>query len=147
MAGEPNMTICGNLAGEAKLRYTPQGKAVIDFSVAQTPREKDRQSDNWVDGETQWYRVTAFGKDAENLAESLTKGVRVIATGRFKIEKWKGQDGVEKTSMKILADEVGISTKWAVVSSKKAERSSAAPATKPTDDPWAAAPTDDDIPF
>lgn len=138
MSGEPVMTVVGNLAGEPNLRYTPTGKAVIDFSVAQTPRTKDRQSDQWVDGTTQWYRVTAFGKDAENLAESLTKGCRVIALGRMVVEEWEDKTGAKRTTMKILADEVGLSAKWATVRATKVERASAAPrVVAPDNDPWA----------
>lgn len=149
MAGEPTVTIVGNTAGEPNLRYTPSGKAVLDFSVASTPRSKDRQTDQWVDGTTMWVRVKCFGKDAENAAESLGKqSARVIATGRLQIEEWEDKQGQKRTTMVLLADEVGMSMKWATVKATRAERASeAAPRLAAVPDPWAASPVEDDPPF
>lgn len=149
MAGEPVVTIIGNVAGEPQLRFSPGGVAVLNFTLANTPRNKDRQSDQWVDGETMWVRVTAFRKDAENAAESLQKGTRVIATGRLSQEVWTDKEGQERTSLKLLADEIGASMKFATLEVKKAARGSEAPRrqAEPEFDPWATAPADEEIPF
>lgn len=148
MAGEPTITITGNVAGDPDLRYSPNGVAVCGFTVASTPREKDRQTDKWVDKETLWVRVTAFRDDAVNAAESLVKGSRVVVTGRLSQETWQDKEGQKRTTMKLIADEIGASLKWATVSIHKPERGSdRPPATKPDDDPWASAPPEDEPPF
>lgn len=151
MAGEPTLTIVGNVAGEPDIRYSAAGVAVLSFSVASTPRSLDRDSGNWIDGTTLWVRVKAFKKDAENASESLASGMRVIVTGRLQQDDWTDKEGNKRTSMNLLADEIGVSTKWATVKVNKAGRASEAPASKaPVDDPWAssAAPSNDsDIPF
>ena len=145
MAGEPVITIIGNVAKVEDLAYSPSGMARISFSVASTPRVKDRTSDEWVDGETMWVRVTAFRSDAENAAESLKKGTRVIVQGRLSQEAWEDKEGNKRTSLKLIADEIGVSTKWKTVKVAEAERSSTAP--KRNDDPWSTPTTDEDIPF
>lgn len=149
MAGEPQVTIIGNVAGEPQLRFSPGGVAVLNFTVANTPRNKDRQSDQWVDGETMWVRVTAFKRDAELAAESLEKGTRVIVTGRLSQESWETKEGEKRTSLKLVADEIAASMKFATVTAKKAGRASDAPKrqAEPEFDPWAAAPTEEEPPF
>ncbi len=148
MAGEPTITITGNVAGEADLRYSPSGVAVCNFTVASTPREKDRQTDKWVDKETLWVRVTAFRDDAVNAAESLVKGSRVVVTGRLSQETWETKDGEKRTTMKLIADEIGASLKWATVTIHKPERGAVrARPEAPADDPWASAPAEEEPPF
>lgn len=149
MAGEPTICISGNVAGEPQLRYAPSGVAVLNFTVASTPRSQDRTTGEWVDGTTLWVRVSAFKKDAENAADSLAKGTRVIVTGRLQQEEYEDKEGQKRTSLKLLADEIGVSTKWAKVKvDKNPPGSSSAPAkSRPAaaDDPWNA--SDDEIPF
>lgn len=148
MSGEPNITVVGNIASDPDLRFSPGGVAVLSFTVASTPRSKDRDTGNWVDGETLWVRVTAFHKDAENGAESLLKGTRVIVTGRLQQESWEDKEGNKRTSLKLLADEIGVSVKWASVKVSKVERGSTAPVrSTPADDPWATSPSSDEAPF
>lgn len=146
MAGEPTITITGNVAGDPDLRYSPSGVAVVGFTVASTPREKDKTTDKWVDKETLWVRVTAFRDDAVNAAESLVKGSRVVVTGRLSQESWETKEGEKRTTMKLIADEIGASLKWATVTIHKPERG-AVRASKPADDPWAAAPAEEEPPF
>ncbi len=147
MAGEPTITITGNVAGEPDLRYSPSGVAVCGFTVASTPREKDKQTDKWVDKETLWVRVTAFRDDAVNAAESLVKGSRVVVTGRLSQETWETKEGEKRTTMKLIADEIGASLKWATVTIHKPERGAARATNKVDDDPWASAPPEDEAPF
>lgn len=146
---EPVICVRGNVAGEPELRYSPNGKAVLNFSLAQTPRKHDRSTDQWIDGTTQWYRITCFGRDAENAAESIARGSRVMALGRLEVDEWTDKAGQKRTSLKLLADEVGLSTKWAAISMKKVERSSEAPAPRgvPVEDPWLSGGDDGDAPF
>lgn len=147
MAGEPTITIIGNLAGEVDLRYTPTGAAVAKFTVASTPRSKNRQTDQWEDGETMWFRVTTWRQEAENAAESLVKGTRVMVTGRLKQESWETKEGEKRQSLVITADEVAASMKWAQVDVRKVERGSTkAEKPKPSDDPWAIDTTTDEEP-
>lgn len=143
---EPTITICGNVASEPELRYSAQGTAVLSFSLANTPRNKNRDTGNYEDGTTLWTRVTAFKQDAENTAEGLSKGDRVIVTGRLTQEDWVDKTGAKRSSMKLLADEIGMSTKFHTVKSTKAVRTGTARPAAPVDDPWAASP-DEDVPF
>lgn len=144
---EPFITLTGNVAGDVDLRYSANGVAVANWTVASTPRDKDRQSGEYVDGETLWVRCTAFKTDAENAAESLVKGMRVMVTGRLRQETWEDKVGAKRISMKLMVDEVAVSAKWSVVTARKAERV-AAGRSKSTDDPWAAGNSADaDIPF
>lgn len=148
---EPFITVVGNVAGDVDLRYSPNGVAVANWSVASTPRDKDRNTGEYVDGETLWVRCTAFKSDAENAAESLVKGTRVMVTGRLRQESWTDKEDNKRTSMKLLVDEVAVSAKWAVVTARKADRSggSSRPASSgPAADPWStSADTDENIPF
>lgn len=149
MSGEPIVTICGNVAGEPDLRYSPGGVAVLGFTVAQTPRSKNKDTGNYEDGTTMWVRVTAFNKDAENTAESLSKGDRVLVTGRLTQEDWEDKTGAKRQSLKLLADEIGVSTKFATVKATKATRATGTSASRPpapADDPWAVS-EDSDVPF
>lgn len=147
---EPVVTIIGNVAGEPELRFAPSGVAVARFTVANTPREKNRQTGEYEDGETMWVRVTAFKQMAENAVESLTKGSRVVVTGRLKQESWEDKQGEKRTSLVLLADEIGASLRWATAKIAKASRASEAPRTShtvPEEDPWASSPDDSEPPF
>lgn len=156
MSGEPLMTIVGNATGDAELRYTPSGAAVAAFNVAVTPRVK--KGDVWEDGQTTFFRCTAWREMAESCAESITKGMRLIVHGRFKTRQYE-KDGQARTSVEIDVEEVGPSLRYAVAKVQKAQRSSGGgqqAAGGQAYDPWASAvpagPTktanfDDEPPF
>ncbi len=129
------ITIAGTVGGDVDLRFTPTGLAVATFSVAVTPRKKE--DDKWVDGETNWYRVTAWRQLAEHAADSIAKGTRVIVEGRLVVRKYKkeGED-LERTSVEITADDIGISIKFDPAESKRAVRSTPSGSTQP-DSGWA----------
>src|SRR5438309_11764519 len=93
MAGETVITIIGNLTNDPELRFTPSGAAVANFTVASTPRTFDRQSNEWKDGETLFMRCSVWREAAENVAESLTRGTRVIVTGRLRQRTYTPKDG------------------------------------------------------
>lgn len=138
-----NTTIIGNATSDAELRFTPNGLAVANFTVADTPRVK--QGDQWVDGETMFVRCTVWREAAENVAESITKGQRVIVTGRLKSRSYE-KDGQKRTSLEMDVDEVGPSLRWATARVNKTQRqgNQAAP---PQADPWTSAPTTSAAPF
>lgn len=131
------LTIVGNLAGDPELRFTPSGAAVASFTVAQTPRKYDKQTTEWVDGETVWMRCSIWRQAAENVAECLTKGTRVIVTGRLVQRQWETKEGEKRSSMELQADDIGASVKFATARVQKAQRRDTAP---PAEDPWANAP-------
>lgn len=110
MAGEIPVTVVGSIT-EPTLRFTPQGKPIASFSIASTPRTKD--GDNWVDGETLWFRVSVFDQMAENVAESFAKGDRVIVQGRFKQRSYQTDAGETRTGLELVAEEVGPTLRWA----------------------------------
>ncbi len=113
MAGEPVVTIIGNLTADPELRFVPNGNAVANFTVASTPRTRDQQTGEWRDGETLFVRCAVWRKAAENVADSLTKGTRVIVTGRLKVRNYETRDGRQGTSIELDVDEVGPSLQFA----------------------------------
>lgn len=123
MAGETTITVIGNLTDDPELKFTPSGAAVANFTVAQTPRTFDRQTNEWKDGEANFFRCAVWRDQAENVAESLQKGQRVIVTGNLRIRNFERQDGSRGTSVEIQVDEVGPSLRWATAKSSKASRS------------------------
>lgn len=112
MAGEPTITIIGNLGGDPTLRFTANGDAVVNFSVAQTPRRFDRQSNQWVDDEALWFRCNAWREMAENIAETFTKGMRVIVTGRLKASAYEDKQGNPRVGWELTVEEAGPSLRW-----------------------------------
>ncbi len=122
MAGDTVITIIGNLVGDPELRFTPSGAAVANFTVASTPRSFDKNSNEWKDGETLFMRCSIWREAAENVAESLTKGARVIVSGRLKQRSYD-KDGEKRTVVEMEADEVGPSLKYASAKVTKTERS------------------------
>jgi single-strand DNA-binding protein len=135
MAGEPIITVVGNIATEPELRFTPGGKAVCGFTVAQTPRTKD--GDQWVDGTTTWLRCSVWDKYAENVAESLQKGHRVIVQGRLSTREYE-KDGEKRTSLELQVDAIGPELRWATVRvDKGAARETARQQPAQAADPWA----------
>ena len=122
MASDNQVTIVGNLTDDPELRYTPNGAAVAKFRVAVSPRFKD-ESGQWKDGDTSYFSVSAWRALAENAAESLTRGTRVVVTGRLKQRSWENQEGEKRSAIEIEADDVGPSLKWATAKVEKTSRS------------------------
>ena len=172
MAGDTTITVVGNLTADPELRFTPSGAAVANFTVASTPRIYDRQSGEWKDGEALFLRCNIWREAAENVAESLTRGSRVIVTGRLKQRSFETREGEKRTVFEVEVDEIGPSLRYATAKVNKASRSGgggggfgggggsrggggsseAAPAK--ADDPWGSAPasgsfsgSDDEPPF
>ena len=126
MANETIITVVGNLTAPPELRFTPNGAAVANFSIASTPRVFDRQSNEWKDGETLFLRASIWREAAENVAETLTKGMRVIAQGRLKQRSYE-KDGEKRTSYELDVDEVGPSLKYATAKVTRSQRGGGAP--------------------
>jgi single-strand DNA-binding protein len=121
MASDNQVTIVGNLTDDPELRYTPNGAAVAKFRVAVSPRFKD-ENGQWKDGDTSYFSVSAWRALAENAAESLTRGTRVVVTGRLKQRSWESQEGEKRSAIEIEADDVGPSLKWATAKVEKTPR-------------------------
>jgi single-strand DNA-binding protein len=174
VAGDTTITVVGNLTADPELRFTPSGAAVANFTVASTPRIFDRQSSEWKDGEALFLRCNIWREAAENVAESLTRGSRVIVTGRLKQRSFETREGEKRTVFEVEVDEIGPSLRYATAKVNKASRSGGggggggfgggggggsrqqpAPASSaPADDPWGSAPAsgsfgggDDEPPF
>lgn len=113
MANEPIITIVGNLTADPELRYIASGTPVCNFNVAQTPRNLNRQTNQWEDGETIFVRCAVWREYAEHAADTLTKGMRVIVTGRLKVQTYQADSGEQRTSLVMDVDEVGPSLRWA----------------------------------
>ncbi|TQL02250.1 single-stranded DNA-binding protein [Cellulomonas sp. SLBN-39] len=123
MAGETTITVIGNLTGDPELRFTPSGAAVANFTVASTPRTFDRQSNEWKDGDTLFLRCSIWREAAESVAESLTKGTRVIVTGRLVQRSYETREGEKRTVYELQVDEVGPSLRYATAKVTRAQRS------------------------
>lgn len=122
MSGETTITICGNLTDDPELRFTPSGAAVANFTVASTPRTFDKASGEWRDGDPLFMRCSLWRQPGENAAESLTKGMRVIATGALKQRSYE-KDGQKRTVVELDVEEIGPSLKYATAKVTKAQRS------------------------
>ncbi|MGH3573272.1 MAG: single-stranded DNA-binding protein, partial [Pseudonocardiaceae bacterium] len=112
---ETTLTITGNLAADPELRFTPSGAAVINFTVISTPRRFDRASNEWSDGEPISMRCNLWRQPAEHAAESLTRGSRVIVTGRLRSRQWETREGDKRISLELEVDDIGASLKFATV--------------------------------
>src|SRR6476659_3122244 len=123
MAGETPITVVGNLTADPELRFTPSGAAVANFTVASTPRTFDRQSNEWKDGEALFLNCSVWRQAAENAAESLTRGMRVIVSGRLKARSYETREGEKRTVFEIDVEEVGPSLKYATAKVTKTSRS------------------------
>jgi single-strand DNA-binding protein len=124
MAGETVITVVGNLTDDPELRFTPSGAAVANFTVASTPRTLNKQTNEWEDGEAMFLRCSIWRQAAENVAESLQKGARVIVQGRMRARTWETREGEKRTSFEIDVDEIGPSLRWATAKVARAGRSS-----------------------
>ena len=173
MAGDTTITVVGNLTADPELRFTPSGAAVANFTVASTPRMFDRQSNEWKDGEALFLRCNIWREAAENVAESLTRGSRVIVQGRLKQRSFETREGEKRTVVEVEVDEIGPSLRYATAKVNKASRSggggggfgsggggggsrvgSTGGVEPKQDDPWGSAPasgsfagSDDEPPF
>ncbi|WP_298252077.1 single-stranded DNA-binding protein [uncultured Arthrobacter sp.] len=123
MAGETVITVVGNLTNDPELRFTPSGSAVANFTIASTPRTFDRQTSDWKDGETLFLRASVWREAAENVAETLTKGTRVVAQGRLKSRSFDTKEGEKRTVMELEVDEIGPSLRYASAKVTRAQRS------------------------
>ncbi|WBQ05589.1 single-stranded DNA-binding protein [Kribbella sp. CA-293567] len=123
MAGEPPITLIGNLTGDPELRFTPSGAAVANFTIACTPRNLDRQSNEWKDGETLFIQCAVWRQVAENVAESLTRGSRIVVHGRLKARSYDDRDGNKRTVFECDVEEIGASMKYATLKITKTSRS------------------------
>jgi single-strand DNA-binding protein len=173
VAGDTIITVVGNLTADPELRFTPSGAAVANFTVASTPRIFDRQSNEWKDGDALFMRCSIWREAAENVAESLTRGSRVIVQGRLKQRSYETREGEKRTVVELEVDEIGPSLRYATAKVNKASRSGGGgggfgssgggsrggatggdSAEAKTDDPWGSAPAsgsfsggDDEPPF
>jgi len=123
MAGETVITVVGNLTDDPELKFTPSGAAVANFTVASTARTFDKQTNEWKDGDALFLRCAAWRQLAENVAESLQKGQRVVVTGALRVRQFERQDGSKGTSVEMNVDEVGPSLRFATAKVTKANRS------------------------
>ncbi|HSV66218.1 MAG TPA: single-stranded DNA-binding protein [Mycobacteriales bacterium] len=154
MAGDTIITVVGNLTADPELRFTPSGAAVASFTVASTPRMFDRQSNEWKDGEALFLRCSIWRQAAENVAESLQRGTRVIVNGRLKQRSYETREGEKRTVIELEVDEIGPSLRYATTKVNRTSRGSGggpggggygggSPASSGYsggDDPWASAP-------
>ncbi|HEX2133180.1 MAG TPA: single-stranded DNA-binding protein [Actinophytocola sp.] len=152
MAGDTIITVIGNLTADPELRFTQSGAAVANFTVASTPRTFDRQSGEWKDGEALFLRCNIWRQSAENVAESLTRGARVIVSGRLKQRSFETREGEKRTVVELEVDEVGPSLRYATAKVNKVSRGSGgggfgggsggsgSGGGAPADDPWGSAP-------
>jgi len=122
MAGDTIITVIGNITGDPELRFTPSGAAVANFTVASTPRQFDRQSNEWKDGETLFMRCSVWRDAAENVAESLARGTRVIVSGRLKSRSYETKEGEKRTVVEMEVDEVGPSLRYATAKVNRTQR-------------------------
>ncbi|MDQ7907059.1 single-stranded DNA-binding protein [Phytohabitans sp. ZYX-F-186] len=123
MAGDTTITVIGNLTDDPELRFTPSGAAVAKFRVASTPRIMDRQSGEWKDGEPLFLSCTVWRQAAENVAESLQRGARVIVSGRLKQRSYETREGEKRTVIELEVDEIGPSLRYATAKVQKMSRS------------------------
>jgi len=163
-AGDTQITIVGNLVDDPQLRYTPTGQAVANFRVASTPRFLDRNTNEWKDGDSLFLTCNVWRQAAENVAESLQRGMRVIVTGRLRQRSYETREGEKRTVYEVEVDDVGPSMRNASAKVTKSNRSGGAGfgsgsgsgsgggASRPAEDPWAAdaggvTDTSDEPPF
>src|SRR5918997_3681380 len=123
MAGETTITTVGNLTSDPELRFTPQGVAMVKFTVASTPRTFDRAKNEWADGDPLFLTCTAWRDLAEHIAESLSKGTRVVVTGRLRLSRWETPEGEKRSAYGLDVDEIGPSLRFGTATVKKLARS------------------------
>ena len=124
MAGETVITVVGNLTADPELRFTPSGAAVASFTVASTPRTLDKATNEWKDGDALFMRCSIWRQAAENVAESLTRGMRVVVQGRLQQRSYETREGEKRTVVEMQVDEVGPSLKYATAKVNRTQRGS-----------------------
>jgi len=151
MAGDTVITVIGNLTADPELRFTASGAAVASFTIASTPRSFDRQTNEWKDGEALFLRCSLWRQAAENAAESLTRGMRVIAQGRLVQRSFETREGEKRTVIELQVDEIGPSLRYASAKVNRSQRGSSSGGGFgssgsdssgggfPADDPWGSA--------
>jgi single-strand DNA-binding protein len=141
MAGETTLTVIGNLTGDPEVRFLDSGAAMAKFTIAATPRTYDKTSNEWKDGEAMFLACTAWRQLAENTAESLTKGTRVVVTGRLRQHHWENEQGEKRSMFQLDVEEIGPSLRFATARVTKAQRgnSGVSNGAAPADGPWATA--------
>jgi single-strand DNA-binding protein len=122
MAGDTVITVIGNLTSDPELRWTPSGAAVANFTIASTPRTLDRETQEWKDGEALFLRCSVWRQAAENVAESLTRGSRVMAQGRLRQRSYETKEGEKRTVIELEVDEIGPSLRYATATVARAAR-------------------------
>src|SRR3954468_16923503 len=127
MAGETVITVVGNLVDDPELRFTPSGAAVANFRIASTPRTFDKQSNEWKDGDALFLSCSVWRQAAENVAESLQKGMRVVVQGNLRSRQYETREGEKRTVFEIQVDEVGPSLKYATAKVTRTQRSGGSP--------------------
>lgn len=156
MSGDTTLNLVGNLTADPELRFLSSGVPTATFTVASTPRTFDRQANEWKDGDPLFLRCNAWRGLAENVAETLTRGMRVMVQGRLKQRSFETREGEKRTVVELEVDEVGPSLKYATASINKVSRSgggdwnagrNSGGGGAPVDDPWAAAPPTEEPPF
>ena len=149
--GDVVVTVVGNLTGDPELRFTPNGAAVASFTVASTTRVLDRGTNEWKDGDTMFLRCSVWRQYAENVAESLTKGTRVIVTGRLKQRSYETKEGEKRSVVELDVDDVGPALRNATAKVTRAARGEGgngfSGSSAPSDDPWATPSVGDEPPF
>ena len=154
MSGETQITVVGNLTADPELRFTPQGAPVANFTVASTPRVFDKQANEWRDGDAMFLNCQVWRNSAENVAESLTKGMRVIVQGQLRSRSFETREGEKRTVFEVVVEEVGPSLKYATATVTRSQQqgqqgagwSKDRPEAKAGRDPWATA-SNDEPPF
>ncbi len=144
---ENTVTLVGNLTDDPELRFTAQGAAVANFRIAVSKRIRDPQTNEWKDGDTSFFRVNVWRQLAENVAESLTRGTRVIVTGTLKMRQWETQEGEKRSVVEVEASEVGPSLKWATAKMEKTSRQSGGQQASGGGDWDSPTPVPEEVPF
>ncbi|MBH0778793.1 single-stranded DNA-binding protein [Nocardia bovistercoris] len=162
MSGDTIITVIGNLTADPELKFTPAGVAVANFTVASTPRVFNKNTNEWEDGDALFLRCNIWREPAENVAESLTRGSRVIVSGRLKQRSYETREGEKRTVVELEVDEIGPSLRYATAKVNKANRSGGGGGsfgnprsnqrTAQDGDPWGSAPSgngraEDEPPF
>ena len=142
MSGEIIITLVGNCVDDPTLRFVPSGAAVCNWTIASTPRMFDRQSNEWKDGDPLFLPCSIWRQAAENVAESLTKGMRVIVQGRLKSRSYETREGEKRTVFEIDVEEVGPSLAWATARVTRSGQQQAKPRQQRAADPWAGPSTE-----
>ncbi len=169
MAVDTVITVVGNLTDDPELRFTPSGAAVANFTVASTPRVFKRESNSWEDGDTLFMRCSVWRQYAENVAESLVRGTRVVVQGRLKQRSYETREGEKRTVVELEVEEIGPALRYATAKVQRTERGGGRPtggqgsaggagqsgsggsdpwgSSTPAADPWASSPPADEPPF